>query len=80
MEQFKIEVADYNGLRHIFDISTVDNEHYQIDNDRQERMAIIEIDRKEPQYFRQNLNCRLELPILDSIKNSILMHDDLLIK
>ncbi|MHA4895894.1 hypothetical protein ACXZ1K_14175 [Pedobacter sp. PWIIR3] len=76
MEQFRIEVADFTGLGQIFDIRTEDNEHYQIYNDRQERMATIEIDRNEPQYFRQNLNCRLALPILDSIKESILLHEE----
>ncbi|WP_256007167.1 hypothetical protein [Pedobacter deserti] len=79
MEQFKIQVADSSGYGHIFNIRALSEEKFQIYNDHHERMATIEIDHEDDNYCRQSLDCRIDLPLLDAIKECILMHDELVI-
>ena len=75
MEQFRIEVADNRGSGHSFHIKVIDETHFQIFNDQQERMATIEIDPEDRHHYRQSLDCRLEIPLLDHIKDSIIRHE-----
>lgn len=77
MEQFRIEVADNLGSGHSFHIKAVDHTHFQIFNEQQERMATIEIDLEDQHHYRQSLDCKLELPLLDAIKARIMLHEQL---
>ncbi|SMC48836.1 hypothetical protein [Pedobacter africanus] len=77
MEQFRIEVADNDGYGHFFNIKMLDMEHFQIFDDRQQRMATIEIEQEEPHHYRQSLDCKIGLPLLDAIKDSIMLHEEL---
>ncbi|WP_316813352.1 hypothetical protein [Pedobacter heparinus] len=77
MEQFSIEVADNHGSGHFFNITVLDDAHYQIFNEQQERMATIEIDLEDQHHYRQSLDCKLELPLLDAIKDRIMLHEQL---
>lgn len=78
MEQFRIEVADNEGLGHFYNIKALDHDHqYQIYNDDLERVGTIEIDEADHQYCRQSLDCRIDLPLLNSIRDEILQHDAL---
>jgi len=77
MEQFRIEVADNNGLGHFYNIKALDNEQYQIFNDDQQRIGTIEIDEKDHQHCRQSLDCRIDLFLLNSIRDQILYHGQL---
>jgi len=77
MEQFRIEVADNNGLGHFYNIKALDNEQYQIFNDDQQRIGTIEIDDQDHQHCRQSLDCRIDLPILNKIRDQILYHGQL---
>lgn len=80
MKQFRIEVADNAGFGHFFNIKALDTEHYQIFNDQQQRMATIEIDDQDHNHYRQSLDCKIDLPMLDAIKDGILLHDQLVEK
>lgn len=77
MVQFRIEVADHQGAEHFFNIRTVDNEHFQIFNEQQERLATIEIDQDDHNHYRQSLDCKITIPLLDFIKESIVLHEQL---
>ena len=77
MEQFRIEIADNEGLGHFYNIKALDNDQYQIYNDEQERIGTIEIDDEDHEHCRQSLDCRIDLPLLNSIRDEILHHDEL---
>lgn len=77
MEQFRIEVADNEGLGHFYNIKALDKDQYQIYNDELERIGTIEIDEKDHEHCRQSLDCRIDLPLLNSIRDEILHHDEL---
>ncbi|WP_449438530.1 hypothetical protein [Pedobacter steynii] len=74
MEQFRIEVADNKPFGRFLNIKALENEQYQIYNEQQERIATIEIDHEDRQHFRQSLDCKVGLPLLNSIRDSILQH------
>ncbi|MNY37742.1 hypothetical protein D3C86_1723250 [compost metagenome] len=78
MEQFRIEVPDSSGSGHFFNIRMLDAAHFQIFDDQEQRVATIEIDDDDPQnHYRQSLDCKIGLPLLDAIKDSILLHGQL---
>ena len=77
MEQFRIEVADNEGLGHFYNIKALDNDQYQIYNDELERIGTIEIDEEDHEHCRQSLDCRIDLPLLNLIRDEILHHDEL---
>lgn len=77
MEQFRIEVADRNGHGRFFNIKALENEQYQIYDDQQERVGTIEIDGSDHKHCRQSLDCKIDMPLLNSIRDSILLHEEL---
>lgn len=77
MEQFRIVVADHEGLRHFYNIKALNNNQYQIYNDAQERIGTIEIDEEDHHHCRQSLDCRIDLPLLNAIRDEILHHSEL---
>ncbi|SMC87051.1 hypothetical protein [Pedobacter nyackensis] len=80
MKQFHIKAADHEGIGHSFIIKPLNHEQYQIFNEQQERIATIEIDNNDYTHCRQSLDCQIELPLLNSIRDSILIHDGVLVK
>lgn len=80
MEKFIIEAAGTDGLGHSFTIQPLNQKQYKIFNEQQERLATIEIDNQDPGYCRQSLDCRIDIGMLMAIRESILMHDQLLVK
>lgn len=80
MKQFHIKASDHEGIRHSFIIKPLSHEQYQIFNKQKERVATIEIDISDYTHCRQSLDCRIDLPLLNSIRDSILIHDGVLIK
>jgi len=76
MEQFKIEVTDTSVFGRFLSIKALENEQYQIYNEQQERIATIEIDHDDRQHYRQSLDCKVGLPLLNSIRDSILQHQE----
>ncbi|ETZ21634.1 hypothetical protein N824_27330 [Pedobacter sp. V48] len=76
MEQFRIEVADNKAFGRFLNIKAIKNEQYQIYNDQQERIGTIEIDNEDRQHYRQSLDCKVDLPLLNSIRDSILLHEE----
>lgn len=77
MEKFRIEVADTRHFGQFFEIKALDNERFQIFNDQQERIGTIEIDHEDRDHYRQSMDCKVELPLLNSIRDSILLHQEL---
>nr|WP_294877299.1 hypothetical protein [uncultured Pedobacter sp.] len=76
MEQFKIEVTDNQSFGRFLNIKAIKNEQYQIYTDKQERIGTIEIDNEDRQHYRQSLDCKVDLPLLNSIRDSILLHEE----
>jgi len=75
MEQFRIEAADDNR-GYFFNIKPLGENRYEIYNDESERVGNIEIDGKDHEHCHA-LDCQIDLPLLHSIKEGILMHDEL---
>lgn len=80
MKKFNIEAADSQGFGHLFTIKPLKNERYQIFDEQHVRVATIEIDDEDPSYCRQSLDCRVDLFLLNAIKDGILLHDGILIR
>ncbi|NRF41492.1 hypothetical protein [Pedobacter foliorum] len=80
MEKFRIEVADSRHFGQFFDIKALDNERFQIFNDQHERIGTIEIDNDDRDHYRQSMDCKVDLPLLNSIRDSILLHQELVTK
>jgi len=77
MEQFRIEIADNRGLGHFYNIRHLDNDQYQILDENLERIGTIEIDEEDRRHCRQSLDCRIDMPLLNSIRDEILHHEEL---
>lgn len=80
MEKFSIEATGTDGIGHSFIINPLSNIKYQIFNDRQQRLATIEIDDEDLGHCRQSLDCKIDLPLLISIRDSILFRVHRLVK
>jgi hypothetical protein len=80
MKKFNIEAADSQGLGHSYTIKPLKNERYQIFDEQQVRVATIEIDDEDPGHCRQSLDCRVDLFLLNAIRDGILLHDGVLVK
>jgi len=76
MEQFRIEVADNKPFGRFLNIKAIKNKQYQIYDDRQERIGTIEIDKEDRRHCRQSLDCKVDLTLLNSIRDSILLHEE----
>nr|WP_068891360.1 hypothetical protein [Pedobacter panaciterrae] len=76
MEQFRIEVADSKAFGRFLDIRSIKNEQYQIYNDQHERIGTIEIDNEDRHHYRQSLDCKVDLALLNTIRDSILLHEE----
>lgn len=74
MKKFNIEAAGTDGIGRSFIINQLNKAQYQIFNERQERLATIEIDDQDPNYCRQSLDCRIDLTLIKSIRRGILVH------
>lgn len=79
MEQFRLEVADQNGKGYFFNIRSLGRDQYAIYNDENKRLGSIEIDEEDHETFRQTLDCQVHLPLLNAIRDGILMHEELVI-
>jgi hypothetical protein len=79
MEQFRLEVADQGGKGYFFNIKSLGDEQYAIYNDENERLGTIEIDEEDHEFCRQTLDCQVDLPLLNAIRDGILMHDELVV-
>lgn len=80
MEQFTVDVANNFGFGRYFDIKPLDPQHFQIFNDRHERIGTIELDNEDHEHYRQSLDCKVDLPLLNAIHDSILLHTELAVR
>lgn len=74
MEQFNIEATDNEGTGHTLMVKPISRERYQI-FEQQERVATIEIDEQDTAHCRQSLDCRIDLSLINAVRDSILLHD-----
>ncbi|WP_432714922.1 hypothetical protein [Pedobacter sp.] len=74
MEQFKIEIAK-DGLGYYYDIKTLGNRQYEIYN-QETKVGTIEIDGNDHEKCK-TINCELDLPLLNAIREAIVMHQEL---
>lgn len=79
MEQFNIEVADNEGTGHTLTVKPISREQYQI-FEQQERVATIEIDEQDTTHCRQSLDCRIDLSLINAVRDSILLQGGLHLK
>jgi len=80
MKKFNVEAAGTDGNGQSFIINPLSKSRYQIFNDRQERLATIEIDKKDPDHCRQSLYCRIDLSLLIAIRDEILFRHELAVE
>lgn len=74
MEEFNIEAADNEGRSHTLRVKPISREQFQIYED-QERVATIELDEQDYNYCRQSLDCKIDLSLINAVKDSILMQN-----
>jgi hypothetical protein len=74
MKQFRIEVAS-NGQGYTFDITDLGNQQFEIYKG-EDRFGTIQIDGKEHEHC-QLLDCEIDLPLLNAIRQGILLHQEL---
>ncbi len=74
MEQFNIEVADNEGTGHTLTVKPISGAQYQI-FEQEERVATLEIDKQDSSHCRQSLDCRIDLSVINAIRDSILLHN-----
>lgn len=74
MEEFNIEAADNEGRSHTLTVKPISREQFQIYED-QERVATIELDEQDYNYCRQSLDCKIDLSLINAVKDSILMQN-----
>lgn len=80
MKKFSIEATGTDGIGHLFIINPLSDIQYQIFNNQQQRLATIEIDDQDPGHCRQSLDCKIDLPLLISIREGILFHTHMPVK
>jgi hypothetical protein len=71
MKKFSIEAAGTDGIGRSFIINPLSKLQYQIFNDQKQRLATIELDDQDPGHCRQSLDCRIDLPLLNAIRERI---------
>lgn len=76
MEQFNIQVADNEGTGHTLTVKPISREQYQI-FEQQERVATIEIDKQDTSHCRQSLDCRIDLSLINAVRDRILLQGGL---
>jgi len=74
MKQFRIEVPENDKLQ-IFSINQLTDNQYEI-HKAAERIGLIEIDGENHEHCK-TLDCKIDLPLLNSIREGILLHRDL---
>lgn len=74
MKQFRIEVPQNDTLQ-VFDITQIADNQYEIFKG-ENRIGAIEID-KESHDHCKTVDCEIDLPLLNSIREGILLHRDL---
>lgn len=72
MEQFRIEVAD-QGKGYFFNITSLGDHQFEIFNEASDYIGRIEIDSEDHQHC-ETLNCQIDLPLLNAIREGILQH------
>ncbi len=73
MEQINIEAADNEGTGHLLTIKPISEERYQV-FEQQERVATIEIDEQDLGHCRQSLDCRIDLSLINAVRETIISH------
>lgn len=73
MEQFRLEVA-MDGQGYFFDIHSLGNNRYDIFKE-DEMVGTIILDEKNHDHC-DTVNCELDLPLMNSIREGILLHED----
>jgi hypothetical protein len=74
MKQFRIEVAS-EGLAHTFDITDTGGGQFEIYRE-DDKIGTIKIDDREHEHC-QTLDCEIDLPLLNSIREGIILHQQL---
>lgn len=80
MKRFNIKAAGTDGVGRSFTINALSKEQYQIFNEKEERLATIEIDDRDPGHCRQSLDCRIDLSLIKAIRHGILFHHEMELK
>lgn len=74
MKQFRIEVAS-DGQGHTFDITELGDQQFEIYRG-EERIGTIQIDGKEHEHC-ETVDCEIDMPLLNAIREGILLHQEL---
>ena len=74
MKQFRIEIPDQHTLQ-IFNITELGDNQYEI-HKAGERIGMIRIDGESHEHC-EAVDCEIDLPLLNSIRESILLHQEL---
>lgn len=74
MKQFRIEIPDNDKLQ-VFSITEMGDNQYEI-HKAGERIGMIHIDGENHEHCK-TLDCEIDLPLLNSIREGILIHRDL---
>ncbi|MGN7202706.1 hypothetical protein ACTHQF_00420 [Pedobacter sp. SAFR-022] len=74
MKQFRIEIPDNDTLQ-IFSITELGDNQYEI-HKAGERIGMIQIDGESHEHCK-TVDCEIDLPLLNSIREAILVHRDL---
>lgn len=74
MKQFRIEVPDNDTLQ-IFNITDMGDNQYEI-HKAGDRIGMIRIDGEDHEHCK-TVDCEIDLPLLNSIREGILLHRDL---
>jgi len=72
MEQFRIEVAN-QGKGYFFNITKIGDQQFEIFNEASERVGTIKIDDQDHEHC-ETLDCQIDLPLLNAIREGILLH------
>ncbi|MHA4895836.1 hypothetical protein ACXZ1K_13870 [Pedobacter sp. PWIIR3] len=73
MEQFRLEVA-MDGQGYFFDIHALGNNKYDIYKE-EEKVGTIYLDGQDHEHC-ESVDCQIDLPLMNSIREGILLHED----
>jgi hypothetical protein len=73
MEQFKLEVAR-DGQAYTYDVHSLGNNRYDIFK-ADVRVGTLQLDDKNHQHC-ETIDCEIDLPLMNSIREGILLHED----
>ena len=73
MEQFRLEVAK-DGQGYFFEIFSLGNHTYDI-YQNEVKVGSLKLDDKNHQHC-ENSECEIDLPLMNSIREGILLHED----